>query len=89
MNCSAIQETLLESELFGYEKGAFTGALSAKKGLLEVADKGTFFLDEIGDMSSALQAKLLKVLEQKKSVEQVALKKSTLMSGLFVPHQKT
>ena len=66
INCSAIQETLLESELFGHERGSFTSATSTKKGLLEIANKGTFFLDEIGDMPLSLQAKLLKVLEQKK-----------------------
>ncbi|GAB4390599.1 MAG: sigma-54 dependent transcriptional regulator [Thermodesulfovibrionales bacterium] len=63
VNCSAIPETLLESELFGYKKGAFTGAVSDKKGLIQMADGGTLFLDEIGDMPPALQAKLLKVLE--------------------------
>lgn len=63
LNCSAIPETLLESELFGYRKGAFTGAVSDKKGLILMADGGTLFLDEIGDMPVALQAKLLKVLE--------------------------
>jgi DNA-binding NtrC family response regulator len=63
LNCSAIPETLLESELFGYRKGAFTGAVSDKKGLILMADGGTLFLDEIGDMPPALQAKLLKVLE--------------------------
>jgi Nif-specific regulatory protein len=61
--CGSIPDNLLESELFGYKKGAFTGADSDKKGLLEVADKGTFFLDEIADVSKALQAKLLRVLE--------------------------
>ena len=66
INCSAIQATLLESELFGHEKGAFTGAEKAKTGLLEFANNGTFFLDEIGDMPLNLQTKLLKVLEQKK-----------------------
>lgn len=66
INCSAMQETLLESELFGYEQGAFTGANTRKKGLLEIADHGTFFLDEIGDMSLNLQSKLLKVIEEKK-----------------------
>lgn len=63
INCSAIPETLLESELFGYRKGAFTGATSDKKGLITMADQGTLFLDEIGDMPSGLQAKVLKVLE--------------------------
>jgi DNA-binding NtrC family response regulator len=63
INCSAIPENLLESELFGYRKGAFTGAASDKKGLITMADQGTLFLDEIGDMPLGLQAKLLKVLE--------------------------
>jgi len=66
VNCASIPETLLESELFGYEKGAFTDAKTQKKGLLEKADKGTLFLDEIGEMSQALQAKLLRVLENQK-----------------------
>jgi two-component system response regulator AtoC len=64
INCSAFQETLLEAELFGYEAGAFTGATKRKKGLLELANHGSFFLDEIGDMSSSLQAKILKVIEK-------------------------
>lgn len=63
MNCSAIPETLLESELFGYRKGAFTGANSDKKGLFEACDGGTLLLDEIGDMPLVTQAKLLKVIE--------------------------
>lgn len=62
-NCSAFSDTLLNSELFGYEKGSFTGAVSEKKGLFEIADKGTLFLDEIGDMSVEIQARLLRVLE--------------------------
>jgi len=66
--CGAIPDNLLESELFGYKKGAFTGANSDKKGLLEVADKGTFFFDEIADISSSLQAKLLRVLENKEII---------------------
>src|SRR5205814_4952861 len=65
MNCSAIPETLLESELFGHMKGAFTGATQTHKGLFQTADGGTLFLDEIGDMSLALQAKLLRVLQEK------------------------
>jgi transcriptional regulator with PAS, ATPase and Fis domain len=63
--CGSIPDTLLESELFGFKKGAFTGAAADKKGLFEVAHTGTFFLDEIADISIALQAKLLRVLQNK------------------------
>ncbi|MGZ8267429.1 MAG: sigma-54-dependent transcriptional regulator [Burkholderiales bacterium] len=66
VNCSAIPEHLLESELFGHKKGAFTGALYSKRGSFELAHGGTFFLDEIGDMQLSLQAKILRVLEEKK-----------------------
>lgn len=65
LNCSALPENLLESEMFGYEKGAFTDARQLKRGLLEVADGGTLFLDEIGDLALSLQPKLLRVLETK------------------------
>jgi len=66
LNCAGLSREFLETELFGHEKGAFTGALASKTGLLEVADRGTVFLDEIGDMGSEVQPKLLKVLEEKR-----------------------
>ena len=66
VNCAAIPENLIEAELFGYEKGAFTGAHTSKKGKLEMAHKGTLFLDEVGDMSLGAQAKILRVLQEKK-----------------------
>lgn len=77
INCSAMQDTLLESELFGHVKGAFTGAISAKKGLLEEAQGGTAFLDEIGEVSLSTQVKLLRVLQEReiKSVGSTETKK--------------
>ena len=70
LNCAGIPETLLESELFGHERGAFTGAIAAKKGKFEVADGGTIFLDEIGEMPFHLQAKILRVIQERR-VERV------------------
>src|SRR4051794_10101723 len=66
VNCAAINENLLESELFGHEKGSFTGAHADKKGLFEVADRGTLFLDEIGELDVGMQAKLLRALQERK-----------------------
>jgi two-component system nitrogen regulation response regulator NtrX len=66
VNCAAIPEDLIESELFGHEKGAFTGATSAKKGKFDLANEGTIFLDEVADMSLKAQAKILRILQEKK-----------------------
>ncbi|HEX8318354.1 sigma-54 interaction domain-containing protein [Longimicrobium sp.] len=78
LNCNAIPPTLIESELFGHEKGAFTDARTAKPGLFEAADRGTLFLDEIGDLPLTLQGKLLKVLEDKQVRRVGALKARTV-----------
>jgi transcriptional regulator with PAS, ATPase and Fis domain len=78
LNCAALPENLLESELFGYEKGAFTGALSAKPGLLETADKGTVFLDEIGELPPSIQVKLLRVIEERRVLRVGGLKPKSI-----------
>ncbi len=83
INCASLTDTLFESELFGYEKGAFTGAVSAKPGLIEAAHTGTFFLDEIGEMPLSAQAKLLRVLELR-AVHRVGSIKQTPVDVRFV-----
>src|SRR5262249_42601323 len=65
LNCAALSESLLESELFGYERGAFTGAVGTKQGLLETADGGSIFLDEVGELPMSIQVKLLRVIEER------------------------
>jgi transcriptional regulator with PAS, ATPase and Fis domain len=78
VNCAALGESLLESELFGYERGAFTGAVQAKQGLIEAADGGTLFLDEVGEMPLNVQAKLLRVLEAREVMRLGAVRPKTI-----------
>ncbi|HYA40972.1 MAG TPA: PEP-CTERM-box response regulator transcription factor [Syntrophobacteraceae bacterium] len=88
INCAAIPETLLESELFGHEKGAFTGAHVQRKGRIEMADKGTLFLDEIGDLPLALQAKLLRFL-QEHQIERVGGRKQIVIDTRVIAATNT
>ena len=81
VNCSAIPESLMESELFGHVRGAFTGASADRIGRFEQADKGTLFLDEVGDMSPDLQVKILRALEEREVEPLGGCKKSRWMSG--------
>jgi len=81
LNCASIPETLVESELFGHEKGAFTGAVSTKRGFFEAASGGTLFLDEIGELTLTTQAKLLRVLEQRKIVRSAGPPRSRSIPG--------
>jgi transcriptional regulator with PAS, ATPase and Fis domain len=83
LNCAALSETLLEGELFGYERGAFTGATHARPGLFEAADGGTVFLDEVGELSTQTQAKLLRVLEERR-VMRIGARAATVIDVRFV-----
>ena len=89
LNCGAIPESLIESELFGHMKGAFTDAIAMKKGLFEVADEGTIFLDEISELPLLMQVKLLRVLQDKEFKRVGGQKTSGWISGLFLPPIKT
>lgn len=88
INCAAIPETLLESELFGYEKGAFTGAHTQRKGRIELADNGTLFLDEIGDLPLALQVKLLRFLQEHR-IERIGGRKEILIDTRVIAATNT
>lgn len=89
LNCSALPESLMESELFGYEKGAFTGADSAKPGLIELAHSGTLFLDEITTLHHSLQSKLLRVLQERSVQRWAAVRRSESTFGSLPRRMKT
>ena len=86
VHCAALSEALLESELFGHEKGAFTGAIKAKKGRFELADGGTIFLDEIGEINQATQVKLLRIL-QERAFERVGGEETIEVDVRIIPQQ--
>jgi DNA-binding NtrC family response regulator len=88
VNCAALTETLLESEMFGHVRGAFTGAVTTKKGLVEEADGGTLFMDEIGDMSLALQSKLLRVIQEREFMPVGATRSKTVDVRLVAASNK-
>src|SRR3989337_3095458 len=83
INCAAIAESLLESELFGHEKGAFTGAVATRQGMMEIAERGTLFLDEVGELSLSLQVKLLRAIEQKEIIRVGGSKVSPMDVGMI------
>lgn len=89
VNCAAIPDNLIESELFGHEKGSFTGATTQRLGKFELCDGGTIFLDEIGDMALATQTKILRVLQQGRSSASAAPKRSASMSASSPPRTRT
>src|SRR5262249_26834567 len=88
-NCAALSETLLESELFGHERGAFTGAVQAKPGLLETASGGTVFLDEVGELPLTTQAKLLRVIETRQVTRLGSVKPRRIDARFIAPPNRT